>query len=152
MFHPRDEAFATPKLNCASIDEASGLVDGFVVVSANQRFKPFEVAIGPDGICSVIGDGRRSSDWCNCRFVVRAVRTKWIRKSTPGKMIVAMPYSGARTNSGLVLLRGSLYFTFSRVSFALSKITSSGIAISARIALQQKIIDRLETGSLLTDR
>ena len=63
-----------------------------------------------------------------------------------------MLYSGARVDSGLVRVRGSLYFTFSSVSFALSKITSSGTAISARIALQQKIIHWLETGSLLTDR
>jgi hypothetical protein len=61
-------------------------------------------------------------------------------------------YSGARTNGGLVLFRGSLYFTCSSVSLAPSKITSSGIVISARIALQQKIIPRLETGCLLTDR
>jgi hypothetical protein len=61
VLHPRDEAFATPKLYCAPIDEAPGLFDGFVVINTNQRLKPFEVAIGPDGICSEIGDGRGSS-------------------------------------------------------------------------------------------
>jgi hypothetical protein len=52
----------------------------------------------------------------------------------------------------VVLVRGNLYLTFSSVSFAWSKITSSEIAISARIALQQKIIQRLETGSSLTGK
>jgi hypothetical protein len=56
-FNPRDEAFAAPKLNRISIDKASRLLDGFVVVNANQRFETFEIAIGPDGVCSVIGNG-----------------------------------------------------------------------------------------------
>src|SRR5882757_3158625 len=76
VFHTRDEAFAAPKLNCAFIDEVSGLVDGFVVVNANQRLKPLEVTIGPNGICSVIGHGRGSSDWHDCRLLVFAVRAK----------------------------------------------------------------------------
>ncbi len=39
----------------------------------------------------------------------------------------------------------------SKVSFASSKIKLSTVVISARIALQQKIIHGLKTGSLLTD-
>ena len=72
VFHTRDEAFAARKLNCAFIDEVSGLVDGFVVVNANQRLKPLEVTIGPNGICSVIGHDEAPQTGTIAVFAVRA--------------------------------------------------------------------------------
>ena len=54
VFEPGNEPLAAPELDCAFIGKASGPADCFVVVNANQRLVPFEVTIGPNGICSVV--------------------------------------------------------------------------------------------------
>src|SRR3979490_1769092 len=72
VFHTRDEAFAAPKLNCAFIDEGSGLVDGFVVVNANQGLITAEVYIGTHCIWSLVRYGHTTSDWHDCRLLVFA--------------------------------------------------------------------------------
>jgi hypothetical protein len=49
-----NETLAAPKLDIATIDKAPGLLDGFGIISANQRLRAYKMPVAPDGKCPVL--------------------------------------------------------------------------------------------------